>query len=96
MGALVSTDALILSRAAIVGPFDSNALRVGWPGFDRPANLKRWADGPRVAAVLSEVLEGLSYEADDADNLFDKVCRTIDIAPPRRDGHCPVCRDFET
>jgi membrane-associated phospholipid phosphatase len=55
---------LILSRAAIVGPFAGASLRVNWPAFDKPDNLKRWAEGPRVAAVLSEVLEGLSYDVD--------------------------------
>jgi len=65
-GALVSTDALTLSRAAIVGPFEGTTLRVNPPAFDDPANLKRWADAPRVAAVLSEVFEGLGYDTDAA------------------------------
>ncbi|MBQ0919153.1 phosphatase PAP2 family protein [Hydrogenophaga aromaticivorans] len=58
---MVSSDALILSRAAIVGPFTGASLHATEPGFDEPANLKLWADGPRVTACFTELVEGLLF-----------------------------------
>ncbi|NIM42110.1 MAG: phosphatase PAP2 family protein [Hydrogenophaga sp.] len=52
---------MTLSRAAIVGPYDGPTLKVKWPAFNDPTNLKRWADGPRVQAIGSELMEGLSF-----------------------------------
>ncbi|MFW5332323.1 phosphatase PAP2 family protein [Hydrogenophaga sp. ZJX-1] len=60
-GGFISADALILSRAAIVGPFIGASLDASEPGFDKPANLKLWADGPRVAACFTELVEGLLF-----------------------------------
>jgi membrane-associated phospholipid phosphatase len=59
--AVVSADALILSRAAIVGPFRGAVLNVNEPGFNQPGNLALWADGPRHEAVFSELVEGLLF-----------------------------------
>jgi len=56
-----SPDALILSRAAIVGPFSGAVLHATEPGFDQPANLALWADGPRHEACFSQLVEGLLF-----------------------------------
>jgi membrane-associated phospholipid phosphatase len=60
-GAVVAADALILSRAAIVGPFKGSVLQVTEPGFNEPGNLALWTDGPRHEAVFSELMEGLLF-----------------------------------
>lgn len=38
-GGFMSADALILNRAAVVGPFTGASLHVREPGFDDPDNL---------------------------------------------------------
>jgi hypothetical protein len=53
--------ALILSRAAIVGPFTGAVLNAREPGFDQPANLALWASGPRHEACFSQLVEGLLF-----------------------------------
>ncbi|MFN7123199.1 MAG: phosphatase PAP2 family protein [Hydrogenophaga sp.] len=58
---MVYADALLLSRAAIVGPFTGANLHVNEPAFDKPANLALWADGPRVEACFTELVEGLLF-----------------------------------
>jgi membrane-associated phospholipid phosphatase len=60
---MVSADALILSRAAIVGPFTGASLHVNEPGFDKPANLALWADGPRLEACFTQLVEGLLFRS---------------------------------
>jgi membrane-associated phospholipid phosphatase len=64
--AVATPDALVLSRAAIVGPFEGASLDVSEPGFDKPANLKLWADGPRVMACFTELVEGLLFKTRNA------------------------------
>jgi hypothetical protein len=59
---VVYADALILSRAAIVGPFTGASLHVSEPPFDKPANLALWADGPRLEACFTELVEGLLFK----------------------------------
>ncbi len=59
--AVVGADALILSRAAIVGPFNGAVLHATEPGFDQPANLALWAEGPRHEACFSQLVEGLLF-----------------------------------
>jgi membrane-associated phospholipid phosphatase len=59
---LAFADALILNRAAIVGPFKGAVLHVTEPGFDQPANLALWADGPRHEACFSQLVEGLLFK----------------------------------
>ena len=54
---------LVTSRAAIVGPFTGASLHVKEPHFNDPANLALWADGPRVAACFTELVEGLLFKA---------------------------------
>ena len=61
-GAIVFSDALILSRAAIVGPYIGPTLHVNEPGFDKPSNLALWADGPRIEACFSDLTEGLLFK----------------------------------
>ncbi|WP_137918967.1 PA-phosphatase [Hydrogenophaga sp. 2FB] len=58
----MNADALILSRAAIVGPFNGAVLHANEPGFDKPANLALWSDGPRVEACFTELVEGLLFK----------------------------------
>ncbi|MBU7571872.1 MAG: hypothetical protein KAF64_00855 [Hydrogenophaga sp.] len=61
-GAMVSADSLILSRAAIVGPFNGAVLHVNEPAFDSPPNLALWADGPRHEAIFTQLVEGLLFK----------------------------------
>ncbi|MBT9462732.1 phosphatase PAP2 family protein [Hydrogenophaga sp.] len=58
----MNSDALILSRAAIVGPFIGAVLHVNEPVFDQPDNLRLWADGPRVEACFTDLVEGLLFK----------------------------------
>ena len=62
-GVGVSPDALILSRNAIAGPFEGPLVDPKTPPFNDPANLALWADGPRLTACFSELLEGLQCSA---------------------------------
>jgi membrane-associated phospholipid phosphatase len=66
---LYSPDALTISRTAIVGPFTGPVLHVPQPAFNDPANLARWADGPRVTACFTELVEGLVFDANDSAQL---------------------------
>ncbi|MDP2017401.1 phosphatase PAP2 family protein [Hydrogenophaga sp.] len=59
---MVYADALLLSRAAIVGPFNGAVLHVTEPAFDQPANLALWADGPRQEACFTQLVEGLLFK----------------------------------
>lgn len=65
VGPLAAADALTLSRAATVGPFDGATLQVRDPAFDRAANLRLWADPSRLEVLRSELMEGLAYHAHD-------------------------------
>jgi membrane-associated phospholipid phosphatase len=58
---VVYADALLLSRAAIVGPFVGATLHVNEPAFDKPGNLALWSDGPRIEACFTELVEGLLF-----------------------------------
>jgi membrane-associated phospholipid phosphatase len=62
--ALLSPEALMLNRSAIVGPFSGATLGVIEPGFDKPANLALWSDGPRVTVCFTELVEGLLFRSD--------------------------------
>jgi membrane-associated phospholipid phosphatase len=53
----------LLNRNAIAGPFEGPVITPPIPAFNDPANLKLWADGPRMAACFSELVEGLQYSA---------------------------------
>ncbi|PZO19794.1 MAG: PA-phosphatase [Burkholderiales bacterium] len=46
----------------MVGPFVGASLHATEPGFDKPANLALWTDGPRVEACFSELVEGLLFK----------------------------------
>jgi membrane-associated phospholipid phosphatase len=50
-----------LNRAALVGTFNGDTIVPADQGFDRPANLNRWEEGPRLTTCLSELLEGLVF-----------------------------------
>jgi membrane-associated phospholipid phosphatase len=41
-------------------------LHVAEPGFDKPGNLRLWADGPRVQACFTELVEGLLFKTHSA------------------------------
>jgi membrane-associated phospholipid phosphatase len=45
-----------------VGPFLGAALHVAEPAFDKPGNLHLWADGPRIQACFTELVEGLLFK----------------------------------
>ncbi|MDZ4100174.1 MAG: phosphatase PAP2 family protein [Hydrogenophaga sp.] len=45
-----------------MGPFTGASLHAAEPGFDKPSNLALWADGPRVEACFSELVEGLLFK----------------------------------
>lgn len=60
---MVSSDALLLNRGAIAGPFEGPLVDPRSPAFNDPANLALWADGPRLAACFSELVEGLQFSA---------------------------------
>ena len=61
MGVIVP-ESLVLNRAAVVGPFTGPVLHLTEPGFDKPVNLAFWADGPRVTACFTELVEGLLFK----------------------------------
>jgi membrane-associated phospholipid phosphatase len=63
MAALVP-ESLVLSRAAIVGPYAGATLQTKEPPFDKPGNLALWADGPRITACFTELVEGLLFDTD--------------------------------
>ena len=54
-------DALLLNRGAIAGPFEGPLIDPRSPAFNDPANLALWAEGPRLAACFSELVEGLQF-----------------------------------
>ncbi|WP_310564999.1 phosphatase PAP2 family protein [Hydrogenophaga sp.] len=53
----------MLNRNAIAGPFEGAVITPPVPGFNDPANLKLWSEGPRLAACFSELVEGLQFSA---------------------------------
>ena len=59
----MTPESLILSRNAIAGPFEGAVIAPPIPGFNDPANLALWADGPRLAACFTELVEGLQFSA---------------------------------
>lgn len=64
---LLSTDALLLNRQAVVGPFTGVALHISPAAFNQPDTLALCADQPRVTACFSELLEGLVFRCNETD-----------------------------
>ena len=61
---VLTPGALTLSRAAIVGPYADATLQTKEPPFDKPGNLALWADGPRITACFTELVQGLLFDTD--------------------------------
>lgn len=62
----VLAESLIINRAADVGPFTGATLHAPDLAFNDPDNLARWADGPRVTACFTELVEGLVFDANNS------------------------------
>ncbi|MBA3771457.1 MAG: phosphatase PAP2 family protein [Ramlibacter sp.] len=59
--------ALILSRAALAGPFKGDTLPIDLPApIDKASRLSRWAPAPRLLVCNLEALSGLAFVDDPA------------------------------
>ena len=67
----VLSEALILSRAALVGPFrEDQQISVPWPQpIDEPERLAWWDTAPRLQVCELEAVAGLSFTASRNDTL---------------------------
>jgi hypothetical protein len=84
VGGWVPPDALTLSRAAIVGPFTGPSMHVKALPFNDPANLARWADGPRVTACFTELVEGLVFTSSQPKEQATLAFADLQANAPRR------------
>ena len=55
---------MTLNRAAVVGPYAGISLPAPSFAFNDPDAVARWDDGPKMGAMLSELMEGLFFSTD--------------------------------
>lgn len=81
---LLATDALLLNRQAVVGPFTGAALHVNNAAFNQAATLALCADQPRVTACFTELVEGLVFRCNAAHRQATLEFADLQASSPRR------------
>lgn len=77
--------ALILSRAALAGPFQGDTLPIDLPEpVDKPARLSQWAAAPRLMVCELEALAGLSFVDDGPKDTVALAFADMQAAQPQR------------